>query len=200
MSENKSKADLVYVHTASRLAYIHSISETGPGRGMLAELRRGVGKKPGELPELWGMIFDCIPEELEGKSGASDAEWAVYTALTLYALHCQGSERDMNVKDISVGKAAAGLVESDDDIERVTDRLGPVVTAVSPDDLAYHMRGLVHLLKSKDIPLDYAALAKDLYLFNDTDRADAVKLKWGRDFYREVNMKFNKEKGAENNG
>lgn len=193
MTESKNKTDMVYDYTASKLAYICSISETGAGRGVLAELRRGAGKKPGELPELWGIIFDRIPEELEGKNDASYAEWAVYTALTLYALHSQGSG-DMNAKDISVGQAVAELIDSEDDISRVTSRLEPVITAVSPDDLAYYMRGLIQLLKSKDIPLDYAALAKDLYLFNISDRSDAVKLRWGRDFYRVINRKFNKEK------
>ena len=200
MSSNKSKADAVYSYTSSKLTYIQSVIDTGSGRGLLAELRRGAGKKPGELPELWGVIFDRIPEELEGKNDVSYSEWAVYTALTLYALHCQGSDRDMNIRDFSVGKAAAGLVETNDDIGRVTNRLEPVVTAVSPDDLAYHMRGFIQLLKSKDIPLDYAALAKDLYLFNKSDKADSVKLRWGRDFYREINHKFKKEKGADNNG
>ena len=200
MSENKSTADLVYEYTSSKLAYINSISDTGPGRGLLAELRRGAGKKPGELPELWGVIFDRVPERLEGDKDASYAEWAVYTALTLYALHRQGSDGDINASGVSVGKAAAGLVESDDDISRVTNRLEPVVTAVSPDDAAYHMRGLVQLLKSKDIKLDYAALAKDLYLFNIGDHSDSVKLRWGRDFYRAINSKNNKTEGEENNG
>ena len=200
MKDIKSTADQVCEYTASKLAYYSSISQTGPGRGLLAELRRGAGKKPGELPELWGVIFDCIPERLEGKDGASYAEWAVYTALTLYALHRQGSDGDVNAKGVSVGKAAAGLVTSDDDIGRVTNRLGPIMTAASPEDAAYHLRGLIQLLKSEGIMLDYAALAKDLYLFNISDHSDSVKLRWGRDFYREINNRFNKSKGEDNNG
>ena len=73
-----SIADQVYHYTARKIAHLQSIQDSGSGRGMLAELRRGVGKAPGELPELWGMLFDRIPEELTGKNGASPAEWAVY--------------------------------------------------------------------------------------------------------------------------
>lgn len=191
-----SKREQVFMYTASKLEYLRSISDTGAGKGLMANLRHGIGKKPGELPELWGMIFDRIPDELTGRKEASDAEWAVYTALTLYALHQQGSDVNMNQKDISVGRAAANLVKNEDDTERVLNRLNLVATAVSPEDLAYHLRGLVQLLKSEDIPLDYARLAKELYQFHNNESASSIKLSWGRDFYGEIyKTKENKDNG-----
>ena len=33
-------------------------------RADLANLRRGIGKKPGELPQLWELLFRDFPEEL----------------------------------------------------------------------------------------------------------------------------------------
>ena len=33
-------------------------------RAVLAELRRGVGHIPGDIPALWGMFLDEMPEEL----------------------------------------------------------------------------------------------------------------------------------------
>ena len=198
MSNDMSIADKVYSYTAAKIAYLKSLEETGAGKGMLAELRRGIGKSPGELPELWGMIFDRMPEELLGKcrNEISSTEWAVYTVLTLYALHKQGADYEVNKQGASIGAAAAGLVESEDDMPRVTNRFQLVVTANSPFDLAYHMRGLIQLFKSNSIPLDYAALAKDLYLFNISDAANSVKLRWGRDFYRVINKRF----GGKENG
>ena len=192
--EGRSRADMVYGYVQSKLIYLKSISETGPGKGMLANLRRGLGKKPGELPELWGMIFDRIPEELMGRNEASYAEWAVYTALTLYALHSQSSEADMDAEDVSVGAAAASLIGSEDDAPRILGRLNTVVTSNSPEDLAYHLRGLVQLFKTEGIGLGYARLAKELYLFNDPVRANDIKLRWGRDFY---NRKYRNEKEGE---
>ena len=180
-----SKSEQVFMYTASKLEYIRSISDTGVGKGLMANLRHGIGKKPGELPELWGMIFDRIPNELTGRKEASYAEWAIYTALTLYALHQQGSDVNMNQKDLSVGRAAANLVKNEDDTKRVLNRLNLVVTAVSPEDLAYHLRGLIQLLKNEDIPLDYARLAKELYRFHNDESASSIKLSWGRDFYGE---------------
>ena len=191
------KADDVYRITARKIERLNSISDIGAGKGILAELRRGVGKHPGEMPELWGMIFDDIPEEMLGKERASDAEWAVYTALTLYALHRQGSDGDVFIKNVSVGKAAAGLVDSEDDMQRVINRLNLVVTAVSREDLAYHLRGLIQLFRSRSISLDHALLAKEIYLFGNEDIANDIKLRWGRDFFCAVN---NKTKGENNNG
>lgn len=43
-----SKSDMVYRYTASKIEYLHSIADTGRGKGYLAELRHGIGKKPGE--------------------------------------------------------------------------------------------------------------------------------------------------------
>ena len=186
---NENRADLVYKYTLSKISYLQSIAETGAGKAALAELRHGVGKKPGELPSLWGMIFDKMPDELFGRKEASYSEWAVYTALTLYALHRQGSSSDVYQKDISVGAAASGLIDNEDEIPRVVNRLNTVVTANSNDDLAYHLRGLIQLFKGADIKLDHAMLARDLYYFNIADIADSVKLRWGRDFYSMLNKK-----------
>lgn len=73
-----------------RIRRLQSLSEH-PRRAALANLRRGVGRAPGELPELWGSFLADMPEEFFGRGGApSEAEWAVYLALTLYALHQQG--------------------------------------------------------------------------------------------------------------
>ena len=60
-------------------------------RAELAELRRGVGRQPGDLPALWGALLADMPEQLQGSNGPSKAEWAVYTALTLFALHQRSS-------------------------------------------------------------------------------------------------------------
>lgn len=192
--EKKSKASLVRQYVESKLMYLGNIADTGRGKAMLANLRRGIGKSPGDLPELWGVIFDGLPEELMGKGKASGAEWAVYTALTLYAMHRQGSDKEVHTKDVSIGAASVKLIKDEDDRDRILNRLNLVVTSNSFEDLAYHLRGLVQLLKNDGIALDYAKLARDLYLFNIPERADEVKLHWGRDFYYKKE-KDNEEKG-----
>lgn len=46
------------------------------------------------------------------------------------------------------------------------------------------MRGMVQLLRSQDIPLDYPALAEDLFWFQIPSQRAKVCLRWGQDFYR----------------
>ena len=183
-----SKADQIYDYTSSKLSYLNSLADTGPGRGLLANLRRGIGRNPGELPELWGFIFERIPDELLGNENkASYAEWAIYTALTLYALHQQGNDektKPMNIKGISLGEAAAKLVKQEEGgEERIVKRLNLVATATSPKDLAYYLRAVIQLLSTESIPLDYARIAKEIYLMNFEESANNVTLSWGRKFY-----------------
>lgn len=188
-----SKIEQVKKFTAQKISYIQSVSDTGVGRGILAELRRGVGKEIGELPTLWGIVFDGLPEELIGTNKASYAEWAIYTALTLYALHSQGSSEDVNESGMSLGRAAYKISNGGDDEERIVNRLNLIVTAVSPTDVAYHLKSLVQLMKNANVKLDYIQLAADLYNFNYPESAKNVKLSWGRDFYSEKYHNTKKE-------
>lgn len=180
---NEPKYEKVYKYTYSKLKYLESLQEMDTGKGVLANLRRGVGRKLGETPELWGLVFDGCPEELLGKRNFSNAEWSIYTALTLYALHQQGNSQLMNCyDDTSLGKACRKLAK-DDDEERILNRLNLVVTAISKEDISYHLRGIVQLLSNNKIPLDYSKLAKQLYLIRNSDYSESIKLSWGRDFY-----------------
>lgn len=180
-----SKSEEVYYHVKRRIEYLSGIADQGTGKGMLANLRRGIGKEPGELPELWGMIFEKMPDEIIDAAGA---EWAVYTALTLYALHQQGKTENVHADGISFGTAARALVQNEDDRDRILKRLNLVATAPAPKDLAYHLRGIIQLLKGTEARLDYARLAKELYQFRDPEKANRIRLSWARDFYRQSNQ------------
>ena len=155
---------------------------------ILARLRRGIGKTPGSIPELWEMTLGDLPEALGGRSSApTKGEWAVYTALTLFALHQQGNDRKgkpMHRGGESLGASIRHLVNDEDDKARVKRRFDAAATSRSPDEFANHLRGLVQLLKAEGIPLDYAALAEDLFWFQYPENRNNVRLRWGRDFSR----------------
>lgn len=167
-------------------------SPENAARASMARLRRGIGHTPGELTELWSEFLLDMPEEFYGHGTAvSHAEWAIYTALTMFALHQQSKSRDsepMHKPGDSLGRAAGMLIEGKDDREReearerIARRFYPVATAEDMTELSHHLRGLISLLRSKGIPMDYAQLAVDLYLFQNPDTADRVKLRWGEDF------------------
>lgn len=157
-------------------------------RATLAKLRRGIGKPPGSMPELWEVTLDGLPEALCGTGDETSAgEWAVHTTLTLYALHQQGKDprsHCMSQEGGTLGSSVRKLVKSEEDEKRIKRRFDAVATADSPEECSHHLRGLIQLLKAEDISLDYPVLAEDLYWFQFSSVRDAIRLRWGRDFYR----------------
>ena len=159
---------------------------TAGGKARLARLRHGAGKAPGEIPELWGEFLNGIPENMLSPNGEpSYAEWAMYLALTMYALHQQGNGESVHSEEMTLGKATAKLMteNTDDERERVLRRFGPVITAKDMPELSHHLRCLIQLIASKGIRLDYIQLADDIYLFQFDSERKKIQLKWGQDFY-----------------
>ena len=182
----------------------HKIQELASGqesvtREKLAILRHGNTKQPGDDPKTWGMLFNEMPEEMMGKFGnPSKEEWAIYTAMTLYALHQQGNDllsQSVYAENASLGDAARELYEtykrdgaSDDNARNQVDRYFHKV-ALAPDmsSMAYYLRRFISILKAKGIGLDYAILAKDLYVYQMTGKASSIRLQWGQDYYKNIN-------------
>ena len=96
--------------------------ETGISKARMAQLRRGIGKKPGENPEIWGSFLIDLPEQFMSNTiEPSKAEWAIYIALTMYALHQQGHSESVNRQgyEYFLGQAVGKLVKNTDDLERI---------------------------------------------------------------------------------
>lgn len=178
---------------------IERLLTEGPwSRSMLAKLRRGIGKQPGELPELFEIVLSDMPEELYGKGdGPSYSVWSIYTAVTLFALHQQGKEHPMSMSGKtegqtfgnSLGAAVGELVklEVKQDEERepaIKRRFDAVCTANEFTELVNHARGLIQLLRVGDIKLDYPRFAEDLYWYQFDDVRNRIRLRWGEDYYR----------------
>ena len=175
----------VQAYTMKRINRILKSSDASTQKATLANLRRGVGHEPGELPQLWGEFLLDLPEEMYSSGEQpSREEWAIYTALTLFALHQQG--HDPNVEPMHregqhFGAAVGCLAKNEDEMNRVLRRLNAAVTANSMAALAHYLRGLI--LRAESIPLDYALLAGDIYQFQYVESINGVRLAWGQDFY-----------------
>lgn len=184
-----SKARLCSRYVSEQLNSLRNEGNTGAGRAKLAVLRRGAGKIPGELPELCGFFLKDLPETLQGATEKpSHAEWAIYTALTLYALHQQGHdvERDnMHMQGANLGQSVHKLVPAGDDAaeKRILQRFNQMATSSDMKELSNHLRGMVQLLRANGVPLDYMRLARDLYNYQFTESRSDVRLAWGRDYY-----------------
>ena len=171
---------------SGRIASIEKPENQRYRAASLARLRRGVGRNPGDVPEIWGTLLQSLPEELMGRGKEpSHEEWAIYTALTLYAFHQQGMDQEsMNVQGQGIGCAAAKLIEEEEDLSRVQNRFNRVALAEDRMQLATQLRGLISMLRSQKIGLDYPLLATQLYRYQFYDNQSGLRLTWGRDFYR----------------
>lgn len=194
------KAD-IKSFVGKKISILQAEAGKGDGKAMLANLRRGVGNEPGEMPQLFGVILLDMPEEFMSESGiATKEEWACYIALTLYALHQQGrplESQPMHTKEnISIGRALSRLarVLNDPNAEqRMLQRLQKLATAVDMKELSYHLRGVIQILKSNGIPINYQDFAADLYEIQMPGSKKQVCFRWGQDFYREKNKKKEEE-------
>ncbi|PNE16444.1 type I-E CRISPR-associated protein Cse2/CasB [Amycolatopsis sp. BJA-103] len=155
-------------------------------RADLARLRRGLGKPAGSVPEIWELTVGAVPTTLSWDGDTpSWAEQAAHAALTLYALHQQSSSVPAHVPGVSLGTAVGQLRFSDQRSENaVTRRFMAAATAGSMEGVLTHVRGLITLLRGEQRGIDYARLADDLARLVTPGRAHAVRLAWGRAFYR----------------
>ena len=185
----QTERELVQRDTAARLFRLQHLPEHRQ-KAALANLRRGVGRVPGELPELWGEFLLEFPPELESESGVpTKAELAVYLAVTLFALHQQGRDpgrEPMHRDGQSLGRAVRLLVKPGEDPQDapVLRRFQALTSAASMQEAAQHLRGMIQLLRSGGIPLDYVGLASDLYDVQFQPSWQRVRLRWGQDYYR----------------
>ncbi len=186
------------------------LKESPWSRAMLAKLRRGIGKQPGDLPELFEILLADMPDELYGKGGKpSYSEWAIYTALTLFALHQQGKDYPMSnagkvdedkIVGNSLGTAVGYLVKQDREREiSIKKRFDAAATANNFQEFAHHARGIIQLLRAADIALDYPRFAEDLFLYQFGEQRSNIRLRWGEHYYRVTRLNREKENGGEQN-
>lgn len=193
-----NESEMLRDFVAKRLWVLAHLPEH-PRKAALANLRRGVGREPGDLPELWGAFLNEMPTDLESKTGEpTRAEWAIYLALTFYALHQQGHDlpaQDMHRIKVGLGTAVRRLLKENEKLEEssVLRRFNALATAEAMPERIHHLRGLVQMLSAVGEPLDYVRLAEDLYWLQSSAVAPKIRLRWGQDFYRSQPVENPKE-------
>ncbi|WP_243725358.1 type I-E CRISPR-associated protein Cse2/CasB [Actinomadura rubrisoli] len=155
--------------------------------GALAQLRRGAGKLPGQVPELWGVTGTEQLFHDQSLSGddtrAERAEVGFFVAVTLYALHQQSQGTPMHKTGEDLGQGIRRLMPRGEIDETIRRRFVRVGTAATADVLAYRLREVISLLRNGAIPLDYGRLAGQLYLAQTPDGMSQVRRDWGRSFH-----------------
>lgn len=157
-------------------------------RATLSRLRRAAGTAPGDDPIAWGLVIEELLQNLPAyeigrTDDPSDGEWAAFTALTMFAIHQQSQSLLMHRKHYSIGRAV-GELKNASGSESIKARLDALQTAQSANAIQYHLRSIINLLNSYDIPLDYGLLALDLKKLLNPKQRSGVIIRWGRDYVR----------------
>lgn len=163
--------------------------QSSAAKATAARLRRALTRPTGSVPEVWEITLGGLPENLIGHGDEpSPAEQAAHTTLCLFAVHQQSRGERMHQSGWGLGRSLHELhrkLGGADDLENgpLIRRFNALSTADSLDEMLWHLRSLITQLRAQGIPLDYGRLARDLYSYPVPEYRDAVRLRWGRDFY-----------------
>ena len=150
------------------IAYLESLGEN---RAALAALRRGLGQPPGSVPDMYPYVIRFLPE-----GAAPWVEETCYLLASLYAIYPQSAASGNMGSHYA---QARNIVGDDAAIER---RFTALLSA-HPDDLHFYLRQAISFLRSKEAPVNWQQLYRDLLAWDHPSRyvqkrwADAF---WGR--------------------
>ena len=158
-----------------------------PGQ-VLAALRRGVGREPGSVPEMWPYYTRLGSEGyLKYDLDADPGLVAEHHALALFGLHQQGEPRRLvHCPGIPLGKAVATLAASDRfSAKAVERRFSMAATATDIQEVSHHLRGLIGMFKtvSPTIGFDYTRLFHHFIKWQDPSQRGEARRAWGAAFY-----------------
>ncbi|MBF4163028.1 type I-E CRISPR-associated protein Cse2/CasB [Nocardioides acrostichi] len=154
----------------------------------LARLRRLVPDTDEVAPEAWELVQ--LPDAMIGEAPDPNvyeraAQYAATAALGLFALHQQsGRDHAMHKSgwENHLGRSLALLrLRRESGIDA---KVRALVRADRQVSAVRHLRSLVGLLRSEQIPVDYGDLAASLHQLTRRGGPQAVRIRWMRDYRR----------------
>lgn len=149
----------------------------------LAAMRRGAGRAAGSVPDLWR--FYSVPDS--GGRVPGPALVAEHHALVLFGFHQQGQHAgSAHVAGRSLAEGLRELRRRSRYHEReesLDARVAAAATATTVEELAWHLRALVRLLRDEGIGFDYTRLWRDLLAWQQPGGPERVRRAWGRDYF-----------------
>jgi len=150
--------------------YLLSLAEK-QDRGALAALRRGLGRPPGGAPEMFRYVEPFLPPQ---RSPAQEA--AFYLVASLFALHPLSTPAGNLGAHMAQARTPAG--------EEALERRFTALLAAHPADLPDFVRQAISFLKSKDVPVNWKRLLKELQQWDREDHR--VQKEWASAFWSRV--------------
>jgi len=157
------------------IRYLESLNPEKSQRdaAALAALRRGLSSPPGTEPAMFPYILPHLTQEEQERHLPTFCLVA-----SLYAYHPQTDPQG----NLGASLRRAGFDENDAEmVAPSVERRFISLLRAHPDDLPGHLRQAISLLKSKDTPVNWRQLLKDLLLLeHDPGR---VQREWARGFW-----------------
>lgn len=150
-------------------------------RGAIANLRRGLRKPPGTVPQTDRYVLKFLPEDTR-----VGQEEPYYLVASLFAFWHQGRDSPENAEG-NLGRSARVMVDQEkdlnrrDSLEKSTEKRLVTLLNCHRDDLPEHLRQIVSLLKSRDVSVDWVQLLADIKDWQRDDRT--VQRAWARGFW-----------------
>ncbi len=152
------------------IAHLYALAQA-EDRQALAHLRRGLGKKPGAAPEMFPYVVPWLPDPLFPQE-----EMAYYAIASLFALH-PAITHTGNMGDHMAATVKPGR-------EDAVERRFVALLAAHPDDLPDFLRQAISYLASKEQPVNWNQLFRDMRSWGHPDYGDAIRKRWATSFWR----------------
>jgi CRISPR system Cascade subunit CasB len=174
--------------------FITFLEKMTPEKAAMANLRRGLGKPAGTVYEMDRYVLPFL-----SKSTGNKREAAYYTIASLFAFWHQGKDKPESANG-NLGSSLKQLVNIEsknnnrEDTEKRIEKYLMAILNANNEDLPDHLRRIVSLLKSKDIPLNWAQLLYDIQHWETDDRW--IQHQWAKNFW-EYTKQTNNEQSLE---
>jgi CRISPR system Cascade subunit CasB len=149
--------------------FISFLEDHSEDRAMLAALRRGLGKKPGEVSGMFPYVVPFVPER------SIYVEENLYLVASLYALH------PLSVKSGNMGAHLRNLANNLGDDSATTRRFVQLLNQ-NHAALDTPLRQHITLLKGQDVGINWHQFLYDLNYWSHEDRF--VQKQWAKQYWR----------------
>lgn len=186
MADTKSKPTVFSV-VKEIVTILENTIETSAGKAALAKLRHSTGQPLSRMVDVLPMIFEKMPEEFLGFRGeVTKEERAILITIQLYAWHQQGAHDRVNTNEKykNMGAALRSMRRGEATVA-VDRRFNALITSQDFEELIYHLRQMIRLLKSRTKEkINYPQLSEDLYWFLRGQK-EKLRISWAQEYYKQ---------------
>jgi len=166
------------------VAYLRKLKQSDRGAGAMAELRHALNH---DIPLDAQPIVKYVARWLNSQGIGSNQPWLIQPLCLIAALYALHSE---NVEEGNMGTHMAQLCSGSNkmNVESVERRFGRLLETPL-DNLQDYLSQVIRLLRSHEVPVNWARLLVDIRQWNEPTYANEVRRYWAREFWFRVSEK-----------